>query len=130
MASKLFKVSGQTSRSLVLTTQCAKANNATDEDQLQWIRSLFSYRQIDLGLSEIERENTNDAMERIRALRNLLSQPLNISQKSSNHERQLIKRYDLYYHLSLPNFNPTQAGLEHRLASHDKIILLVIHIGK
>ena len=69
-------------------------------------------------------------MEQNRALRNLLSQPLNMSQKLSNHERQLIKRYDLYYHLSLPNFNPTQAGLEHRLASHDKIILLVIHIGK
>merc|ERR1711965_1226317 len=31
MASKLFKVAGQTSRSLVLTTQLAKANDATDD---------------------------------------------------------------------------------------------------
>ena len=130
MASKLFKVAKQTSPSLVLTTQCAKANNATDEDQLQWLSSLFSCRQIDLGLSKIERENTNDAMERCRALRNPLSQPLNISKLLSNYERQLIKRSDIYRHLSLPNFNPTQADLEHRLASHNKIILLILHVGK
>ena len=61
MAGKLFKVAGQTSRSLVLSTQLAKANNATDNDQLQWISNLFSCSQINLALSKFEGNKPIDA---------------------------------------------------------------------
>ncbi len=130
MASKLFKAAGQTSRSLVLTTKLAKASDATDNDQQQWISNLFSCREIDLALSRIKCDDPTDTAERRNTLRNLLCKPLNTFKKLSNLERQLIKEYDLYYHLSLPNFNPTQADLEQRLSFHNKIILLVVHVGK
>ena len=130
MASKLFEAAGQTSRSLVLTTKLAKASDATDNDQQQWISNLFSCREIDLALSRIKCDDPTDTAERRNTLRNLLCKPLNTFKKLSNLERQLIKEYDLYYHLSLPNFNPTQADLEQRLSFHNKIILLVVHVGK
>ena len=130
MAGKLFKVAGQTSRSLVLSTQLAKANDATDDNQLQWISNLFSCRQIDLALSKIESNNPTDAEIQSNTLRELLSQPLNTFKKLSKHERNLIREYDIYYHLSLPNFNPTLEDLEQRLRSTNKIILLVVHVGK
>ena len=130
IAISLFKVAGQASRSLILTTQLATRSSATDHDLLQWINSLFSCRQIDFALSIIKKNNFIGAENQSNILRDLLIKPLNSSKQLSSHERQLIIHYKLYPHLSAPNFNPTKADLEQRLASHNKIILLVIHVGK
>jgi tetratricopeptide (TPR) repeat protein len=130
IAVKLFTEAGQASRSLVLTTKLAKENKATDEDKRQWISSLFSCRQIDFTLSIIERNESFRDEKESSTLRDLLTKPFHTSKRLSDYERQLITHYGLYPHLSTPNFNPTNADLEYQLASNNKIILIVIHVGK